>query len=76
MEVIVKALLDHPQGKKKIKKRPLLQEMDKARELYEERLPLYRKTADVEIAVEGLDADEIADRIIKKLKLVPEKKPE
>lgn len=76
MEVIVKTLLDHPQGKKKIKKRPLLQEMDKARELYEERLPLYRKTADVEIAVEGLDADEIADRIIKKLKLVPKKKPE
>jgi shikimate kinase len=71
MEAILQRFRDHPQGKKKIKKRPLLQEMDKARELYETRLPLYRKTADVEIAVEDLDADEIADRIVRILQLEP-----
>jgi len=76
VDAILKTLEEHPTAKRKLKKRPLLQEMDKARGLYEERLPFYRKAADVEINVEGLDAEEIADKIIKKLKVVQAKKAE
>ena len=59
----------HPKAKKKIKKRPLLQNIDQARALYDERLPLYRKAADLEVNVEKVGAEDIADRIIAELKL-------
>ncbi|MFA5717015.1 MAG: shikimate kinase [Desulfobulbaceae bacterium] len=71
LEVILQAIHDHPRGRKKIKKRPLLGDINKARELYAKRLPLYRKAADVEIGVEGLEAEAIADRIMLKLGLTP-----
>ena len=76
VDAILKTFQEHPKAKRKLTKRPLLQDMDKARELYEERLPRYRKAADVEINVEGLDAEEVADRIIRKLKLVQAEKAE
>ena len=66
LENIVRKMLAHPKAKKKIKKRPLLKDMKKAAELYDERLPRYRKVADLEINVEQLTAEEIAEKIIKK----------
>lgn len=69
LESIVKEMLAHPKAKKKIKKRPLLQDMKKAANLYDERLPLYRQVADLEIKVENLSAVEIAEKIIKKTKI-------
>lgn len=71
LEVILQTFHDHPRGRKKIKKRPLLGDMDKARELYARRLPLYRQAADVEIGVEGLEEEAIAERIMLKLGLAP-----
>jgi len=68
LENIVKEMLGHPKAKKKIKKRPLLQDMKKAAELFDERLPLYRQVADIEINVENMSEDEIAAKIIKKIK--------
>ena len=69
LENIVAAMKAHPKAEKKIKKRPLLQDMDKAKSLYEERLSQYRKSADIEINVEHAEAKHVADKIIKKLGL-------
>ena len=69
VESILETIRLHPKAKKKIKKRPLLQDMDTARALFEERLPRYRKAADLEVNVEGLDPEEVAERIIEKMRL-------
>ncbi|BCO09170.1 shikimate kinase [Desulfolithobacter dissulfuricans] len=63
VEGILDAISMHPKAKKKIKKRPLLQDLDRARELYCQRLPLYRRAADREINVEGRTIDEVAAEI-------------
>ncbi len=63
-DVIIEALSSHPNAKKKLKKRPLLKDLGSARQLYEKRLPLYRKTASVEVQVGGRSIEEVADEII------------
>jgi len=68
VEGILKAIKQHPKGEKKIKKRPLLQNLDQARALFENRLSLYRQAADIEINVEGRDIDSVADKLCKLLK--------
>jgi shikimate kinase len=60
---ILATLKQHPDAARKIKKRPLLQDMDKAKRLYRIRLPLYRAAADIEIDVEGRKASEVAAEI-------------
>lgn len=50
-------------AEKKLRKRPLLQDLDTARHLHAERIPHYRRIADIEIDVTGLGADVIADHI-------------
>ena len=69
LESIVSTMEAHPKAKKKIKKRPLLQNMKQSNTLYKERLPLYRKASDIEINVEQLEAEYIADKIVRKLGL-------
>jgi len=69
LENIIASMEAHPKAKKKIKKRPLLQNMEKAKALYEERLPLYRKVADFEIDVEQVEAEYVAEKIVRKLGL-------
>ena len=64
-DTIVKGIFEHPNAKKKIKKRPLLQDLDKARELFDNRLPLYRSVADCEVEVGTRSIEEIAAEIIK-----------
>ena len=54
----------HPNAKKKIKKRPLLKDLDSARELFEQRLPLYRDVADIEIQVGGRTIEDVVEDII------------
>lgn len=66
---IIERLLQHPNAAKKIKKRPLLQNMGKARELYERRLPFYREVADVEICVDERKVEDICNEIMEKLAL-------
>jgi shikimate kinase len=60
---ILATLKRHPNAKQKIKKRPLLQDLAQAKELYRARLPLYRERADIEIDVEGRKTSEIAEEI-------------
>ena len=63
---LLEAIYAHPNVKKKIKKRPLLNDIAKARELHETRLPLYREVSDIEIQVAGRTIEDITDEIIKK----------
>ncbi len=65
---IFQAVMQHPKAKKKIKKRPLLQDLEKAKALFVHRLPLYRKVADVEISVEGREIDEVVAELMGSLK--------
>ncbi len=63
-----KAILDrlnnHPNAEKKLAKRPLLQDMDKAKELYNNRIKEYEKIADITINVENKDIKKIVKEIM------------
>jgi shikimate kinase len=63
VEDIYDSICQHPNAKKKIKKRPLLTHLKQADKLFQERLPQYRKAADVEITVTGKTSFEVADDI-------------
>ncbi|MDP2076545.1 MAG: shikimate kinase [Sulfuricurvum sp.] len=67
-ETIYERILSHPDANKKLKKRPLFQDIEKARELYNERLSKYLEVADIVIDVSDKDVDKIAREIIKKVK--------
>jgi shikimate kinase len=67
-DVIYNRILAHPDAAKKLKKRPLFQDIEKARALYDERLPHYLKIADVVIDVSNKEIDKIAREILKKVK--------
>jgi len=68
-DTIVKGIVEHPNAKKKIKKRPLLKNLDDARRLFESRLPLYRNVADFEVQVAGRDIEEIVTDIMEQVDL-------
>jgi len=68
-DTIIKGIVEHPNAKKKMKKRPLLKNIDGARKLFESRLPLYRKAADYEVQVAGRDIEEIVTDIMKQADL-------
>ncbi len=65
-KTIYQRIIDHPNAEKKLKKRPLFQEIDKAKALYDEREPQYTKVADIVIDVSGKDYETIAKEILKK----------
>lgn len=67
-EKIIKRIKNHPNASKKIKKRPLLNDLKKAKELYEERLPEYKALADIIIDVTDKSALECAKELLKKVK--------
>ncbi|MDP3478406.1 MAG: shikimate kinase [Desulfoprunum sp.] len=73
-ETILAGLMTDVNAEKKLRKRPLLQDLDKARSLFAERVPLYRQAADVEIPVAGLSADQVAQEIISALEGEKKKK--
>lgn len=62
-EEILEGIRADANADKKIRKRPLLQDLDKAKKLCAERIPLYRRVADLEIPVAGLTADQVAEEI-------------
>lgn len=67
-EKIIKRIKTHPNAAKKLKKRPLLADLDKAKELYDERLPEYLALADVVVDVTDKSALECSKEILKKVK--------
>ncbi|MCI5159307.1 MAG: shikimate kinase [Candidatus Electrothrix sp. AUS1_2] len=68
VEYIYQSICDHPKAKKKIKKRPLLNDLQQAQALFSERLPLYRSLADIEISVSGKSGAERAEEIVSLLR--------
>jgi shikimate kinase len=68
-DTIYERIRAHPDAEKKLRKRPLFQDIDKARALYEERAPLYKKAADIVIEVSAKEIPDIAKEILKKVKL-------
>lgn len=60
IESIIRSIQEHPNARKKIKKRPLLRDIDQAQSLFHERLPLYRQAAHYEI---NLENSSIADAV-------------
>lgn len=67
-ETIHERILAHPDADKKLKKRPLFQNIEKARALYDERLSRYLEVADIVIDVSDKEVDKIAREILKKVK--------
>lgn len=67
-ETIHGRILAHPDAEKKLRKRPLFQDIDKAIKLYDERSALYKKVADIVIDVSNKEIADIAKEILKKVK--------
>lgn len=67
-EVIHGRILAHPDAEKKLRKRPLMQDIDKAIKLFDERSILYKKVADITIDVTNKEIADIAKEILKKVK--------
>ena len=65
---IIKRIKKHPNAVKKLKKRPLLADLKKAKELYDERRPEYLKLADVVIDVTKKSALDCSKELLKKVK--------
>ncbi|MCF6309969.1 MAG: shikimate kinase [Sulfurimonas sp.] len=67
-EKIIKRINSHPNAVKKLKKRPLLSDLKKAKELYDERMPEYMALADMIIDVTNKSAFDCSKEILKKVK--------
>jgi len=65
---IIKRIKSHPNAAKKLKKRPLLADLKKAKELYDERRPEYLKLANIVIDVTKKSAAECSKELLKKVK--------
>ena len=65
---IIKRIKEHPNATRKLKKRPLLSDLEKAKELYDERRPEYLELADIVVDVTKKSAIECAKEILKKVK--------
>lgn len=68
-DAIIAAIRSHPRARQKIKKRPLLQDLDQARRLYDRRRQLYRQVADLQIDVTGRPVSLVAAEIIERVGL-------
>ena len=66
-DYIYQQILAHPNAKRKLAKRPLFQDTQKAKALYKERIPLYKELADIIISIEGKSPQKIAKEILKKI---------
>ena len=66
-EAILDRLNNHPNAKKKLAKRPLLQDLKKAKELYAQRIKEYKKIADITINVENKEIKNIVKEILSKI---------
>jgi shikimate kinase len=63
-EGIIQRLKDAPNSKKKFKKRPLLQDLDVAKGIYDQRIEDYKNVADIIIDVENKSTDYVVSQIL------------
>lgn len=69
VEHILERMLTSPKAEKKLKKRPLLKDMEKAKALFADRLPRYRGVADHEVQVAHQPIEQVAEDIAALLQL-------
>jgi len=67
-DAIIKRIKEHPNAAKKLKKRPLLSDLEAAKKLYDERRPEYLKLADIVIDVTDKSAKACSKELLKKVK--------
>jgi len=67
-EGILNRIGNSPNAIKKLKKRPLLQDIEEAKKLYNLRIPEYENISDVIVDVEDRDIDDIVEDIMTKCK--------
>ncbi len=65
---IIEGLHNAPNSKKKFKKRPLLQDLEVARGIYNQRIKEYEEVADVTINVEDWDIQKAVTNILEAIK--------
>jgi len=65
---IIKRIKAHPNAAKKLKKRPLLNDLKEAKKLYDARRPEYLKLADIVLDVTDKSAHLCAKELLKKVK--------
>ena len=65
---IIKRIKKHPNAATKLKKRPLLKDLKKAKELYDLRIPEYLKLSDIVIDVTKKSALDCSKELLKKVK--------
>lgn len=68
-DAIIKRIKEHPNAVKKLRKRPLLSDLKKAKELYDARRPEYLKLADIVIDVTDKSAESCSKELLKKAKI-------
>jgi shikimate kinase len=68
-EKIYERIIEHPNANNKLKKRPLMQDLEKAKLLYDEREAQYKKVANIVIDVTDKTLEAIAKEIQKKAKV-------
>lgn len=68
-EFIIDRIMAHPNAAKKVKKRPLLQDLPSAEKLYQTRLPTYLSAADHIVDITGKDTAAVAADIRKILNI-------
>ncbi|MDQ7044105.1 MAG: shikimate kinase [Sulfurimonas sp.] len=66
-DAIIKRIKKHSNAAKKLKKRPLLADLKKAKELYDERRPEYLKLADIVLDVTDKSVQECSAELLKKV---------
>ncbi len=66
-ESILKRIQEHPNAKKKIAKRPLLEDLKKAKIIYKQRIKEYRKIADIVVDVENKTIKKIVKQILSEI---------
>jgi len=67
-DAIIKRIKEHPNAARKLKKRPLLSDLQEAKRLYDARRPEYLKVADVVIDVTDKSAEECSKELLKKVR--------
>ena len=67
-DAIIKRIKAHPNAARKLKKRPLLSDLQEAKRLYDARRPEYLKVADVVIDVTDKSAEECSKELLKKVR--------
>ena len=65
---ILEGIYNAPNSKKKLKKRPLLQNLDEAKIIYNQRIKEYETVADIIINVEDWDTDKAVNNILEAIK--------